>query len=149
MPASTNCTGLIKIITSRIDPAELAVLCTETFKHFVKFVADVKRGIIAIGGELHADGEELLMEDGSCQDDLWGANFYPANDPGERLEFESFINIRPRLDNNSMEVQDAVTREKIRNLAEKLILSPDQNIALPENGDRNMETGNREPESRD
>ncbi len=123
---------MIKIISNRIDHAELVALCTQTFKYFVKFVADIKLGVIAIGGELHADGEELLLENGSCQDDLWGANFYPANDPEDRLEYESFINIRPRLDNNSMEIQDAEIRAKIQALAEELILSPEERIDLPE-----------------
>jgi hypothetical protein len=45
----------------------------------VKPVVDVKRSIIAIGGELHADAEALLLEQGSDQKNLWGANFYRWN----------------------------------------------------------------------
>ena len=44
----------------------------------VKYVVDVERGVVAIGGELHADAEQVLLEQGSRQADLWGANYYPG-----------------------------------------------------------------------
>lgn len=122
---------IIKIIDSKINSEDLIALCYASFKHFVKFVADIDRSIIAIGGELHADGEEHLLESGSRQDDLWGANFYPENDPDERVEYESFINIRPRLDNNSMEIQSVAIRLIVRQLAERLILEPEDKVVLP------------------
>jgi len=60
----------------------------------VKIVVDVKRDVIAIGGALHADGEKVLLENGSRERDLWGANFYPGNPPEERIEYSALINIR-------------------------------------------------------
>jgi len=121
----------IRIIESKISLEELRTLCQKTFKYFVKFVADIDQGLIAIGGELHADGEELLLESGSRQDNLWGVNFYSENDPDDRVEYESFINIRPRLDNNSMKVENESIRIRIRQLAEQLILAPGEKVVLP------------------
>lgn len=44
----------------------------------MKFVVDVERGILAIGGEMHAEAEQRLLEHGSRQANLWGANYYPG-----------------------------------------------------------------------
>ncbi len=68
----------ILILERRIDPAELRRLVDDGFGDMVKYVADVERGVIAIGGELHADAEHLLLEAGSRPEHLWGANYYPG-----------------------------------------------------------------------
>ncbi|NLP11770.1 hypothetical protein GX408_15330 [bacterium] len=94
----------------------------------VKFVADVVRGCLAVGGELHADAETLLLEDGSAQSDLWGGNFYPWNPPQQRLEYTSFINIRPADDNSDMEIRDEAVRRHVESLVERLLLSQDETM---------------------
>lgn len=43
----------------------------------IKAVVDVERGIMAIGGELLADEEAVLLENGSRRENLWGINLYP------------------------------------------------------------------------
>jgi hypothetical protein len=40
---------------------------------FIKVVVDVRGRLLAGGGEMHADGEQVLLEQGSRQEDLWGA----------------------------------------------------------------------------
>ncbi len=64
----------IVILEQRIDHETLRRLVQDGFGDMVKFVADVRRGRIAIGGELHADAEQILLDAGSRQEDLWGAN---------------------------------------------------------------------------
>ncbi|HNW59860.1 MAG TPA: DUF5674 family protein [bacterium] len=113
---------MIRIIDTRIAPAELAELCRAHYDTMVKFVADVEQEILAAGGELHSDAEALLLEQGSQQGDLWGGNFYPWKEPDQRIEFTSFINIRPADENPSMEVLDAGNRTRIVALIEKLLL---------------------------
>jgi len=44
---------------------------------YIKLAVDVERNILAGGGEYHADCEEALLEDGSQQEDVWGADWYP------------------------------------------------------------------------
>jgi hypothetical protein len=73
----------ILLLEERIEPAELARLVALFFEDMVKFVVDVRRGVAAVGGELHADAEAVLLEAGSEQQDLWGANYYPGR--GEPL----------------------------------------------------------------
>jgi hypothetical protein len=61
-----------------LDAGTLRRLVDRFFGDMVKLVVDIKRQVVAVGGELHADAEALLLEDGSEQDDLWGANYYPG-----------------------------------------------------------------------
>jgi len=46
----------------------------------IKFVVDVEREIIVFGGELHSDAEEILVENGSDNRNLWGGNLYPLKE---------------------------------------------------------------------
>ena len=75
----------------------------------------------AVGGELHADAEQLLLESGSKQNNLWGANYYPGRGEEECVEYTSLINIRPSQGNRSMIVQDEGIREVVRELTFLLI----------------------------
>ncbi|MGB4978755.1 MAG: DUF5674 family protein, partial [Anaerolineae bacterium] len=69
-------------------------------------------------GEMHADCEALLLAEGSEQDDLWGANWYPAE---QRIEFESLINIRPRLGNRSIIIQNEDVRRQVAAITHELL----------------------------
>ncbi len=110
----------ILVLARRIERAELIRLA-RLFGDMIKYVADVERGVIAIGGELHADAEQLLLEAGSRQGDLWGANYYPGRGRDGCIEFTSLINIRPSQGHPGMEVRDAAMRERIRALTFALV----------------------------
>ncbi len=111
----------IVIVERRIEPAELARLVLLHFEDMVKYVVDVERRLAAIGGELHADAEQLLLQSGSRQADLWGANYYPGRGPEECVEYTSLINIRPAQGNRSMLIADPGLRERIREITFALI----------------------------
>jgi hypothetical protein len=113
--------GEIIVIDSKISEDLLTRLVLSYFKDMVKYVVDVKCRVIAIGGELHADAEQLLLEDGSSQEDLWGANYYPGKGQNDCIEFTALINIRPSKGNPSMEVMDNKIRNKIREITYELI----------------------------
>jgi len=113
--------GEIRIISERIDPELLARLVRETFVTMVKFVVDLEREKIAIGGELHADGEAMLLEDGSASRDLWGANYHPGVGKDQCIVYTAMMNIRPSRGNPAMEVKDPAIRERIRALTFRLI----------------------------
>ena len=91
------------------------------FGNLVKAVVDVERKIMALDGELHADEEALLLENGSRQENLWGINIYPELEGPERIEFDSVINIRPSQGNLSRSVDDLVIREKIVQIVAGLV----------------------------
>ena len=52
------------------------------------------------------------------QDDLWGANWYPAE---QRIAFESLINIRPRLGNRSILIQSQELRKVIESITREML----------------------------
>lgn len=86
----------------------------------VKAVVDVSRGIIAIDAELHADLEQFLLSDGSKQENLWGINLYPE-ETDDFIEYDSMINIRPRQDNRSREVESPEIRTEIAEVVKKWV----------------------------
>lgn len=87
------------------------------YETMIKIVVDIRRRMLAGGGEMHADCEQILLENGSEQDDLWGANWYPAD---QRIEFESLINIRPRLGNRSILIQSEELRQKVETITREI-----------------------------
>ncbi len=92
-------------------------LASESFEDMVKFVVDLERNVICVGGGLHADEEQRLLEDGSRPEDLWGANYYLADTSEERYEFTSMINIRPSQGNTVQLIQSEDVRKRVRSLA--------------------------------
>ena len=66
----------MQIIQHPISREDLKRIAENTFGDMVKCVADVRRNLIAIDAELHADLERLLLEDGSAQENLWGFNLW-------------------------------------------------------------------------
>ena len=112
----------INIIKEAISKEELSDIAKNQFGDFVKAVVDVEKEIIAVGGELHADEEALLLENGSRQENLWGINIYPNNPEENRIEFNSMINVRPAQENRSRSVESLDMQKKIRNVVNRLVL---------------------------
>lgn len=91
------------------------------FEELLKIVVDIKKNCLAADAEMHADLEQPLLNEGSAQQDLWGANIYPLRSKDDQIEFTSLINIRPAMGNRSMEVTDPEIREKIRKIIMDLL----------------------------
>lgn len=111
----------IVILDRRIDPGELARLTRLFFEDMVKYVVDVERRLAAVGGELHADAEQLLLDAGSRQSDLWGANYHPGKGRDDCIEYTSLINIRPAQGNRGMLIGDPAIRERVREITFSLL----------------------------
>lgn len=105
------------LITSKISDDDLKK-AAEDFDGYVKVVVDVRREILTAGGKLHADGEALLMNSGSRQENLWGGGL-DLETGG--IDFESMINIRPGDDNPSREVLSENTRKKMEEIIRALL----------------------------
>jgi len=88
---------------------------------YIKLAVDVQRAILAGGGELHADCEKALLDDGSRQEDVWGADWYPDT---QQVGFESLINVRPRQQNFSLEIQNPALRRIIESIIRSLLEVP-------------------------
>jgi len=109
------------IIRERVAP-DLLNSSLEIFGSMVKVVVDIERGVLALGGELHADGEALLLDDGSSQMNLWGANVYPQKPIEDRIDYTSLINIRPAQGNTEMLIQDPEVCAQVSAVIKQLIL---------------------------
>ena len=112
---------MIKIIRTAISAAELKELTMQLYGNMIKAVVDIENGIMAVGGEFHADCETVLMENGSKQKDLWGINIYPEKTGGELIEFDSMINIRPAQGNKSRGVENEEIKKGIVGIVKKLL----------------------------
>jgi hypothetical protein len=111
----------IEILRGPTDRAHLTLIAEGQFGDMVKGVVDVRRRVMAIGGELHSDEEAALIEDGSAQADLWGINLYPGEPTDAWIEFDSMINLRPSQGNRSRSVDDEALRRRIRQLVAELV----------------------------
>ena len=112
----------IKVVKNSIRKKELVDIAKKQFGDLVKAVVDVEQGIMAIGGEMHADEEVILMEqESSKREYTWGINLYPEKSGEELIEFDSIINIKPSYGNRSRDVGNPKTREEIKMIVNKLI----------------------------
>jgi len=93
----------------------------ETLEVYVKLAVDIELEIAAGGGALHADCEAVLLEAGSRQADIWGADWIAST--GE-VRYEALINIRPAQNNPSMTIRDPSTRTRVKKIVEDLLGGP-------------------------
>ena len=108
---------MIHIIRSRATAQQMTEML-EALDGYIKLAVDVERGILAGGGAMHADCESALLADGSVQENVWGADWYPSS---QQVAYESLINIRPRQGNRSLEVNDPAIRSRIAEIARGLL----------------------------
>jgi len=109
--------SVIHLLNQRATAQQVSEML-EIYPRLVKIVVDTRRRVLSGGGEMHADCEAVLLTEGSEQDDLWGANWYPAE---QRIEFEALINIRPRLGNRSIVIQSESLRRAIEAITRELL----------------------------
>ena len=105
----------IRLIKTTATDTEVKEML-ESLSSYIKLAVDVKREIVAGGGMLHADCEAILLDDGSRQEDIWGADWLPDS---KEARFEALINIRPRQNNRSMIIEDKKTRNKVEEVVRK------------------------------
>ncbi len=90
----------------------------ESLESYIKLAVDIDQDILAGGGLLHADCEAVLLENDSKQENVWGADWLPFT---RQVTFESLINIRPRQNNFSLEIEDSELRDKIEEIVRNLM----------------------------
>lgn len=111
----------MKIITKKIKLEELNKMAKNMFGNLVKAVVDIEKKIMAVDGELHADEEVLLIQNGSEQKNLWGINIYPEMQR-DFIEFDSMINIRPSMGNKTRGIEDEKIKKMITEVVMDLII---------------------------
>jgi hypothetical protein len=111
---------MIHIIRTPATPQQIEEM-QQALETYIKLAVDIERGILAGGGVMHADCESARLEDGSTQEDIWGADWNPT---GRQVTFEALINIRPRQNNPSMEILDPLRRDRLTQIARQLLEHP-------------------------
>jgi Protein of unknown function (DUF5674) len=108
---------MIHIIRERATKEQLQEML-EIYKeeNYIKLAVDVELGIAAGGGEMHYECEEVLLEAGSKQQNVWGAGWLWQT---KEVRFDSYINIRPPQ-NRNLELQDPVLRGKVGEIVLRL-----------------------------
>lgn len=97
---------------------ELDKMCYE-LGNYVKVVVDVEKGILAGGGSMHFDEEQLLLEYGCEQKNLWGGGVdFLTN----TVDHNSMINVRPNQNNDSRDILSEEKRTKFKKIVEDLLL---------------------------
>lgn len=116
--------GDIRVIKNSIPLSLLSEIAEERYGDLVKAVVDVEQGIMALGGEMHADEEVFLMEKHDSQRaNTWGINLLPRKfGTDEFLVYDSMVNLKPSFGNRTRGVDDPVAREKIQHIVQSLIV---------------------------
>jgi hypothetical protein len=80
-----------------------------TYGDYVKLTVDVENQWLVAGGELHADGEKILLAKGSRQANIWGGGLSLKD---KQIDATAVLNLRPRMSNDAMEILNPKRREK-------------------------------------
>ncbi len=98
---------MVILVGDKVTPEQIKLAAEDYFGEYIKIVVDIESGAMTIGGEWHADGEKVLLANGSHQANLWGGGLRLTNN---QIDFNSLINTRPNF-NNSQEILDQKIRE--------------------------------------
>ncbi len=109
---------MIIIIRKKATPDEVKKMALD-YDGYIKLVVDINRRILAGGGERHFDAEQLLLQDGSQQENLWGGGIDWET---KEIDYNSIINLRPRQ-NKSRDILSEQIRKEFESLIKELLLN--------------------------
>jgi len=118
----------VRIVKDKLSVDEVRTIVLDEFGDMAKVVVDIERGILAIGGEWHSEGQDELVKDGSDGRNVWGCNYYAFRDADKRIEYNSLINIKPTIGHTSMDIEDSDVRNKVKDIIELLLLLHNETI---------------------
>ncbi len=85
----------------------------EVFDVYIKTVIDIKGEVCSAGCDRHFESEQILLREGSLQNNLWGGGIDLET---KVIDYNSFINIRPTQNNTSNEIQSENLRKEYERL---------------------------------
>ncbi|MFZ1721382.1 MAG: DUF5674 family protein [Microgenomates group bacterium] len=88
---------------------------SQEFEVYIKTVIDIENRICSAGMSRHFEGEQILLEQGSAQSNIWGGGIDLET---KEIDFNSFINIRPRDNNTKNEIQSEEIKKVYKELTE-------------------------------
>ena len=109
---------MLLLITKKIAEEERTKVA-EDLDGYIKIVVDIQKHILTAGELKHVDGEQMLLKQGSKQDNLWGGGLDLETNA---IDYDSMINIRPSQKNTSRQVMDEQIRKAMDIIINKLLL---------------------------
>jgi hypothetical protein len=116
--ARSNCSMII-ILDRKITPQEFEQ-AREIYPDYIKTVVDIERNLLAVGGEYHIDCEEVLIQNGSKPENLFGGGFRIST---MEIEYMAMSNYKPALGKITYEIMDPMVRSKLKELTEKFLIT--------------------------
>ena len=108
---------MLLLITKKATEQNLKKAAAD-FAGYIKVVVDIEQKILAAGGKKHFDAEQLLLEHGSNQKDLWGGGIDLET---KEIDYDSMINLRPSMGNASREVLSEEIRKQMDTIMKNLL----------------------------
>ena len=106
---------MIHVLSDKASPEQIEDMLQE-LGNYIKLAVDIRLGIFAGGGAMHADCESALFGAGSQQENVWGASWLPIS---EEIRFRSQIN--NRQGNRSMTIQEPEVRKRIESIVRRIL----------------------------
>lgn len=108
----------MRLISKSLSKQEIAAL-KKKYGDYLKLTIDLGQRLLVVGCELHADGEEILLEKGSLSTEIWGGGI---NLKTKTIDTIAVLNLRPNLGNPSMEILDFERRKKFIKIVKKIFV---------------------------
>lgn len=108
---------MMKVLTKPIEGEEIKAMAGEIGGFYIKVVVDIEREVMVAGAKMHIDEEQLLLENGSKKEYLWGGG-YDLETGG--ITYDSIINNKPGV-NASSDMLDPLIREKFTSIVKKIL----------------------------
>lgn len=109
---------MIIVLTKKATKSELEKAAFD-FDGYVKVVVDLEQKILAAGGKRHFEAEQILLENGSKQQYLWGGGLDLET---KEIDYNSVINLRPNQNNPSRDILSQEIRKGFDRIVKDLIL---------------------------
>lgn len=104
---------MVILVLEKVTGEQIKLAAEDYFGEYIKIVVDIETGAMTIGGEWHADGEKVLLTNGSHQANLWGGGFDLKS---KQINYSAMTNIKSQI-NKTHIIEDV----KIRELFDKLV----------------------------
>lgn len=104
---------MVILVGEKVTTEQIKLAAEDYFGEYIKIVVDIESGAMTIGGEWHADGEKILLANGSHQANLWGGGLDLKS---KQINYSAMTNIKSQI-NKTHVIEDS----KIKELFDKFI----------------------------
>ncbi len=110
----------LKILTEKKNAESLKGYAENWYLDFLKGCVDLENRRVAIGGDYHMETCELLTSQGGKHVNVWGFNLRFLENNMTQIEFDSLVNIKPKV-NKGRIVESEVIKREIESLVKEFI----------------------------